>query len=299
MSDPVRGPDQVVDVPVADGVSLHTRRWHGEGDLAAFVLVHGLASNARLWDGVADALARAGHPVVAVDQRGHGRSSKPDEGYDMETVTDDLAALLDAVAPAGEGPPAVVGQSWGGNVVIELAARFPGRTRAVACIDGGAIELSRRFPSWDDCAAALRPPTLVGTPLDQLEAGLRRMHPDWPESGIQGTLACFQVRDDGTVAPWLDLDRHLRVLRGLWEHHPSARFPEIQEPVLFVNADVPTDAPADQRSWRDEKASGMWRAQTALARVRVEWLVGDHDLHAQHPHRVAELLRSFVLDQEP
>ena len=42
-----------------------------------FVLIHGLASNARMWDGVGAALAERGYASIAVDLRGHGRSPKP------------------------------------------------------------------------------------------------------------------------------------------------------------------------------------------------------------------------------
>ena len=52
-----------------DGVRLHARDWSGSGQ--AVVLLHGLASNARIWDGVASRLAGAGLRVVALDQRGH------------------------------------------------------------------------------------------------------------------------------------------------------------------------------------------------------------------------------------
>ncbi|HEY5472951.1 MAG TPA: alpha/beta fold hydrolase, partial [Candidatus Limnocylindrales bacterium] len=45
----------------------------GSRSSAPFLLVHGLASNARLWDGVARRLTEAGHRSVAVDLRGHGR----------------------------------------------------------------------------------------------------------------------------------------------------------------------------------------------------------------------------------
>ncbi|MFM7964797.1 MAG: alpha/beta fold hydrolase, partial [Actinomycetota bacterium] len=81
------------------------------------LLVHGLASNARLWDGAADALVELGYHVIAVDQRGHGQSDKPDEGYDMQSVADDLASLITALQL---DRPVVAGQCWGGNVVIEL-----------------------------------------------------------------------------------------------------------------------------------------------------------------------------------
>ncbi|MBU6317382.1 MAG: alpha/beta fold hydrolase, partial [Acidobacteria bacterium] len=82
-------------VEVAESVQLRALLRPGDG--TAFLLVHGLASNARLWDGVAESLASAGHTVVAVDQRGHGLSSKPDGGYDFATVVADLVTLTQAL----------------------------------------------------------------------------------------------------------------------------------------------------------------------------------------------------------
>ena len=66
-----------------------------EGENKGFLLVHGLASNARLWDGLAEQLNVSGHQVAIVDQRGHGRSGKPDTGYDFATITSDLAQIAD------------------------------------------------------------------------------------------------------------------------------------------------------------------------------------------------------------
>src|SRR6188472_4719780 len=116
-------------IPVADGVELAVDRWDAASDGpagAAFLLVHGLASNARMWDGVAENLVAEGHPVATVDLRGHGRSSKPNGPYDMATVADDVAALLAAL---DMDRPIVAGQSWGGNVAVELAARHPNAIR--------------------------------------------------------------------------------------------------------------------------------------------------------------------------
>ena len=61
------------------------------------LLVHGLASNCRTWESVAERLHAFGHPVAAVDQRGHGRSDKPPEGYDYATLCRDLLLVLDAL----------------------------------------------------------------------------------------------------------------------------------------------------------------------------------------------------------
>ena len=251
------------------------------------MLVHGLSSNARLWDGVAAELSSHGHPVLAVDQRGHGLSDKPDDGYDMTTVTDDLAEVVRA---SGFDRPVLVGQSWGGNVVVEFAARFPGVAGAIGCVDGGAIELADRFADWEACVDALRPPPLAGTRAEEVERMIRAAHPDWPESGIQGALACFAHHDDGTVSPWLTIERHLLVLRGLWEHRPSQRLPLVAEPVLFVVAEDghrSTDRATRQRL-------ELERAVQAAPAADVAWMRGDHDLHAQHPVRLAALLRTLA-----
>lgn len=267
-------------VEVAPGVSLHVVDHPGEGQ--AHLLVHGLASNLALWDGVAGLLAGQGHRVVAVDLRGHGRSDKPDDGYDMGTVAADVAALIEALEL---DRPWVAGQSWGGNVVVELAWSRPELVSGIACVDGGWIELRDRFADWDACRRQLTPPPTTGMTAAALEAGLRSAHQDWPEAGIQGVLACFEVRPDGTVAPWLTLDRHLAVLRGLWQHRPSSRYGEIEVPVLLV--------PAHRVGGNDfGTRPAVEKAEAGLAHSRTVWIEGDHDLHAQLPDQVVAALLS-------
>lgn len=269
---------------VAAGVELHAEAWPGDRR-PWFLLVHGLASNLGLWRGVARQLASSGFAVVAVDLRGHGRSSKPDDGYDIATVAADLAAVIDAV---GAGPAVVAGQSWGGNVVLELARTRSDLLAGAVAVDGGWIDLAPRFASWDECARALAPPRLTGTPAAHVEEMLRARHPDWPSDAIEGVMGAFEVRDDGTIAPWLAFDRHMQALRGLWEDDPSARFGEIAVPVVLVPA---LGAAAE---WSGDKQAAVDAAAAAIPRARVEGLVADHDIHAQHPEWVAKVLIDAV-----
>jgi pimeloyl-ACP methyl ester carboxylesterase len=248
------------------------------------LLVHGLASNARTWDGVAERLADLGHPVAAVDQRGHGRSDKPDTGYDFATVTADLAAVIAGLGWAGDGAALVAGQSWGGNVVLELAIRHRRATRAIACVDGGTLEVARRFPSWERCLAALTPPRLAGLTAAELESLVRTWHPDWSDAGVAGTLANMEVLADGTITPWLSLEHHLAVVRELWEHHPSQRWPLVTMPVLLIPSVLSDD-------------DGIEAAEAGVApgQLRVARFPGaDHDVHVQHPVEVADLLHAFA-----
>src|SRR5688500_14538219 len=100
--------DQIA-VPVAPAVSLNVRHLPGAGR-RPFLLVHGLASNARLWDEVAAALAAAGHPTYAVDLRCHGGSDCTSEGHDTAAAAGDVAAVAAALDLTGA---VVAGQSWG------------------------------------------------------------------------------------------------------------------------------------------------------------------------------------------
>ncbi|HYO42880.1 MAG TPA: alpha/beta hydrolase [Candidatus Limnocylindrales bacterium] len=276
-------------IPVADGIELAADTWAPRPgtagpNAAPFVLVHGLASNARTWDGVAARLTARGHTAVTVDLRGHGRSSKPEGPYDVPVVADDVARLIEAI---GLDRPIVAGQSWGGNVVLELAARHPAGIRGIACVDGGWLEPSAAFESWEACRQVLAPPLLAGRSFGDIEGYIRGAHPDWPETGIAGTLANFEVRADGTIAPWLTFERHIAVLRGLWEHRPTERYASVTVPVLLVPAEAGSAA-MDERLGR--KRDDVDRALAALPDARAHWMHGDHDIHAQQPDELADVM---------
>src|SRR5262245_62258794 len=88
---------------------LRLRDWAGPHTTPPILLVHGLASNARIWDLAAPLLARD-FRVTAIDQRGHGQSDKPTHDYTLATIAGDLAGVLDAL---GWVRPLIVGHSWG------------------------------------------------------------------------------------------------------------------------------------------------------------------------------------------
>lgn len=269
-------------------VRLHVRRWNG--DRFPFILLHGLASNARTWDGVAAVLNEAGHEVVSVDQRGHGLSDKPACGYEFDQVTADLKDLMETLGL--REPPILAGQSWGGNVVLDFAARYPRPARGLVLVDGGFLELSSRpGATWEKIAVELRPPDLVGKPRAELAYRMRQGHPDWSEDGIEATLANFETLPDGTVRPWLSLDRHMAILRALWNHHPPALYGKIEVPVLIVPA-----ASADQE-WTRAKRVLVDKAERSIPRCRVRWFPNtDHDIHVQRPRELAEAMLEAVTD---
>jgi pimeloyl-ACP methyl ester carboxylesterase len=255
-----------------------------------FVLVHGLSSNARLWDEVAAGLAAAGHEVAAVDLRSHGESDAPAEGYDTTTAATDVAAVCTAL---GLAPAVAVGQSWGGNVVVRLAAHHPRLVAAVGLLDGGWLDLSTTFNTWPECAAALRPPDVDGLTAVDLRRRLAADHPDWSAAAREATAANLREQADGTVRRRLAVDNHMRILRSMWEEPPWPDLARITAPVLLMPA-VADTRDADRAT---RQRALVARAAGMLDRCRVREYVGaDHDMHAQQPAAVAADLLTLAAE---
>jgi pimeloyl-ACP methyl ester carboxylesterase len=272
-------------VTLPTGVQLHTRQW--SGTRRAFVLLHGLSSNCTTWDGVAKQLAAAGHRVVSVDQRGHGLSDKPDDGYGFATVASDLSSLLEQLSLQR---PIVAGQSWGGNVTLEFGARFPTLASGFAFVDGGFLDLQGRTgngwdPSWEGVAERLRPHEMDGMRKADLEAHIRLSHPDWPEWGIEATMRNFEWLPDGSIRRWLPVTDHMQILRALWEQRPPDLYPLVEEPVLICPADD------GNQEWVESKKRQVTAAQMGLAKADVHWFPHTHhDIHIERSNELARLL---------
>ncbi len=115
-----------------NGVELDT--WDaGPEDGPLIVLAHGFPESSWSWRHQIPALAGAGYRVLAPDQRGYARSSKPTNVTDYGTrpLTDDLLGLVDDV---GRSTATFVGHDWGALVCWDLARLHPDRVNAVCCV---------------------------------------------------------------------------------------------------------------------------------------------------------------------
>jgi non-heme chloroperoxidase len=116
-------------ITTADGTEIFYKDW-GEGPAVTFS--HGWPLSADMWDGQMLFLADHGFRCVAHDRRGHGRSSQPSTGNDMDTYADDLAALIEALDLRDV---TVVGHSTGGGEVARYIGRHgTGRVAKVVLI---------------------------------------------------------------------------------------------------------------------------------------------------------------------
>lgn len=269
------------------GIEISTREWPGDG--RPFLLVHGLASNARTWDGVARCLNELGHRVVAIDQRGHGLSGKPDHGYGFDEVTADLHVLIETLSL---DRPLLVGQSWGGNVILDYASRWPRTLSGLALVDGGFIELSAGSDaSWEKVAIDLRPPSLAGTPRNEIKERIASFHPEWDDEQLEMTLANFETLDDGTVRPWLTLERHMEILRAIWDQKPSELYGRVEAPTLIAVAE------SSRREANPRKREEVARAEQGLTKVAVRWFTDTaHDIHVEKPRELADWILAALAE---
>lgn len=267
----------------AGALRLSVRDHAGEGP--PLVCLHGLASNARWWDLVAPLLAP--RRVVAVDQRGHGLSDKPDDGYDFDSVVADARGVVSAL---GLGPVAVAGHSWGASVALAWAAADPDGVRAVVCVDGGVGDLRRFFgDSWAVAEKAMRPPDLVGIDPGALRGWVSR-------SGLAGdgdaTRAMeilrgnFEEMPDRGLRPRLRVERHMRIAYELYHLDGASLLSRVTQPVQLLLA---------QRDGSDARRAGAEDAVRALPRgSELRWIEGIHDLPVQRPAEVAGAMVEFL-----
>jgi pimeloyl-ACP methyl ester carboxylesterase len=281
------------EVTTVGPAGLGARSWRGGGGRPV-LLVHGLSSNARLWDGVAARLAEAGHPVVAVDLRGHGSSDEVlDSGADdldaaptdpTRSAAEDLGAVC---AELGWTAPVVAGHAWGGNIALQLAADRPGLVHGLALVDGGWLHLGDHFPDLDAAWSVLAPPRFDAVTAEEVQASLSAGHPDWSDAAVEGALGNLRERVDGSVTPRLERERHRAIIGSMLRHRPRTLYPSVRCRVLLLAA-TGDATPAPKRAQLAEAVAALAHAEL------VEFHGGDHDLHAHRPERVAEEIARLI-----
>jgi 3-oxoadipate enol-lactonase len=125
-------PEERATLTTSDGCPIaYTLRRASHSNATRLVLVHSLALDERVWNGVVTKL-KDDFDVLTYDCRGHGHSGRQASTYTTELFARDLAELLDTV---GWQTAVVAACSMGGNVAQAFAARHPAKTSALALID--------------------------------------------------------------------------------------------------------------------------------------------------------------------
>jgi pimeloyl-ACP methyl ester carboxylesterase len=277
--------------PGGGALRMHTLDWGGSGP--PLLLLHGLSSNARIWDFVAPILTQH-FRVIAADQRGHGLTDVPRDAYSFAEVTGDITALLDHLAI---DPPIVVGHSWGGGVAVQFAADSPARTRGIVLVDGGVMDVAARL-TWEQAEKEMRPPELDGIPIKTFLTAARNF-PDmadrWSDQLQEMFLSNFEVRDD-KVYRRLPIDQHMQVVRALYDQGTHGLLERIACPALALLArrEPSNDLARKWMEWREKSAE---IAEQRLRFGRIVWMEDSiHDIPIQRPAELAAAITEFGRD---
>jgi non-heme chloroperoxidase len=119
-------------ITTKDGTEIFYKDW-GTGQPVVFS--HGWPLNADAWDDQLVLVASNGYRAIAHDRRGHGRSSQPWDGNDMDTYANDLAALMETLDLRDA---VLVGHSTGGGEVTRYIGRH-GSSRLSGAVLVGAV----------------------------------------------------------------------------------------------------------------------------------------------------------------
>jgi pimeloyl-ACP methyl ester carboxylesterase len=120
-------------IKTSDGTKLYVKDW-GRG--RPVILIHGWPLSADSWDDQAVAIADAGFRAIAYDRRGFGRSDQPWDGYNYDTLADDLASVI---GETGATDAAIVGFSMGGGEVARYMSRHGAKNVAQAALISSVV----------------------------------------------------------------------------------------------------------------------------------------------------------------
>ncbi|AWB91092.1 alpha/beta fold hydrolase [Aeromicrobium chenweiae] len=248
----------------------------GRPDAPAIVFGHGLLFSGRMFAAQVERL-RDRYRCVTIDWRGQGRSPAADGGYDMDTLTEDAVAVIEAL---GVGPVHFVGLSMGGFVGMRLGARRPDLIRSLVLLDTSAgPEDPEKVSQYRLLATVygvvgLSPvrgrvePIMFG-PTFLASSAARRDTDAW----VADVKAC---RRSGVK----------QAIRGVTDREPVlAELDRITAPTLVAVGDEDVATPPAKA----EVIAG------AIAGARLEIVTGSgHSSTIEQPERLADLIEDFV-----
>lgn len=147
-------------ITTPDNHKLYTKDW---GTGRPVILMHGWPLSADSWDEAAMAIADAGMRAIAYDRRGFGRSDQPWDGYDYDTLADDLAAVIES---SGAQNAAIVGFSMGGGEVARYLSRHGGKNVTQAVLVSSVVPYMLKTPD--------NPNGVDQATFDQMTAGMKK-----------------------------------------------------------------------------------------------------------------------------
>jgi hypothetical protein len=194
---------------------------------------------------------------------------------------------------------AVLVRSFLGQNCSNYAARFPIGPRApagIVLVDGGISQLDDAGVSWDEMEQRLTPPRLAGTLLSEFQPRLEAWFAEWggSEQAVSITLGNFEIREDERIYPKLTFERHMRIVRSIWDFKTYAYFARVRCPTLMIPArPKELDSPPEQ-AYLQAKERGVAHAQKTIKKLQVAWMPDTILTAIAAPGELTDLIAGFA-----
>jgi len=289
--DPLAEPDGFV-VLVEPGDRLHFLDWGGPPPgPPGVLLIHGLSNTAWSWAPVARRVRTVRH-VVAMDLRGHGLSDSPTDGYDEDTLADDVVAVAEGSGLLDTTGDRVVlaGHGFGGVVAAWAATAMGERCAGLVLVDGGWEDLETATGvEVDEFLRGLDEPPEVMRSLGAFLADRQAFDPStWDADQQRAAAATVVETHAGKVVPATRSHALEASVRAMFRYDPVSTLADVTAPVVAVAA---ADDETGSRSAALTAASGA-RTAAGLGAIRV--VSFHHDGHNLMRYR-PEAVRAAIL----
>ncbi len=264
-------------------VNLHVEDSGGDG--RPVVLVHGWPLSGASWSGQVPALTEAGYRVVTYDRRGFGRSDKPGDasGYDYDTLTGDLAAVLTGLDLSDV---TLVGFSMGGGEVARYLGAH-GSDRVHSAVFAAAIppclKLDDDHPdgALDDSTVRGYQDALVADPRGFLDGFTRNFF------SAGGEMRVSEAQQQEALGLALQADVHAaRECIRSWTTDFTADLAAITVPTLVIHGDSDGIVPFEKSGQRTQQ-------QVAGSELHVVE-GGPHGINTSHTEEFNRELLAFL-----
>lgn len=263
-------------MPYSVATELHTY-YEKSGSGRKLLFIGGVGGDLRSKPNVFNSPLPEYFEVLAFDQRGTGRSAKPQQDYSMLDYTHDAVALLDEHKWQD---CLVVGVSFGGMVAQELAIRFPDRVKgmALACTTaGGKGGSSYPLHELINLDSGQRSKALLGVVDNRHNKKWQRENPDETEKLLAlaaDDTSPFLKESGGT-------EGFIRQVQARSQHNTYDRLPHIKTPTLICAGKYDEQAPLE----------AVCNLQARIHDSSLKVFEGGHGFLGQDPNAYREIIQ--------
>jgi len=270
-------------ITTRDGTQLYVKDW-GPKTGRPVIMMHGWPLTSDTWDDFAVVAADAGFRAISYDRRGFGRSEQPWDGYDYDTLADDLADVIEAT---GAQDAALFGFSMGGGEVARYMSRHGGKGVSKAALIASVVPYMAQTPD--------NPDGVPQSVFDEMTAGMKEDRAHF----FHGFLKSFYgvgVFTGSVSEAVLDWSFQQTMMAGLWPTLACAKafsstdfrpdLPSFKVPTLIIHGTGDQTVPIE--------TSGRAAAAAIPGATLIEYEGAPHGLFASNKQQLTDDLMAFL-----